>query len=619
MNIEQTISLYLDGELTSDQEAEFHHLLSVSPEARSLFREQMALQSVARSEGALLTPEDGLRNSLFGRLRNEGFSADALPSGITPTSGMAAEGTTDRATPPAMTEQVRRRPAPEALSAAPMRSPVANESVANEAVGEGEQKRRRPLIPLLIPVLLLAVAGSILWFDRDSLLSDNTGQNVAAVADRNDSEMTERSAADPEETTAAAERAGTDQLLADASTVESAAPTDRAASTDAAAVEATTESGTRSDDRLIAARTERALDDASVTVSNGPQAQDLEENLPALSTLDENADQPAEVSSLTLLATEVPEPMFASTPAAPTDQEPISVVALTDDNGEPITPLFENWEEILAALRSEGITIGHDGTFSFTPTIPAGPEGADMMALQVVSSNRSSIRFQTSSEEPPQVYVYQETMPEETAEMSRISERNAPVIGSAPFISIEGGLSGNLAATERTITWVQDDPVRQTSSVRGEFLLKGGVQEGSLRLFAVGGLTPFEERSVTYSADAAGPVTPVSSNTITTGREVWAGAGGRYIVRIDDRLATGIEALVGVGTERFHAGLSVPVSATITRGLLIEILPSVRYRNAHRPFRATTGTSPWEEGMHGPAHAEELDFGTSIGLILLLY
>ena len=42
MDIEQLISSYLDGDLTGDQEAELHHTLALSPEARALFREHIA-------------------------------------------------------------------------------------------------------------------------------------------------------------------------------------------------------------------------------------------------------------------------------------------------------------------------------------------------------------------------------------------------------------------------------------------------------------------------------------------------------------------------------------------------------------------------------------------------
>ena len=173
MNIEQTISLYLDGELSGEQEAELHHLLSVSPEARSLFREHMKLQSIARAEQTLLTPEPELRNALFSRLQGEGMSASALPGGLG-SPLIDEEEPLIPAEPHRTTEQVRHR-----RNLAPAALVVDREPLPNQQ--RDEEKRRRRLIPILLPVLLAALAGSILWFDGGERISGGSQERIAAV------------------------------------------------------------------------------------------------------------------------------------------------------------------------------------------------------------------------------------------------------------------------------------------------------------------------------------------------------------------------------------------------------------------------------------------------------
>lgn len=86
MDIELLISQYIDGELSSDAEADLHHRLAVSPEARALFRAQLALRGVARDSRVLATPTNDLRSRLFDRLQQEGFAPEAFPSSMAGTT-----------------------------------------------------------------------------------------------------------------------------------------------------------------------------------------------------------------------------------------------------------------------------------------------------------------------------------------------------------------------------------------------------------------------------------------------------------------------------------------------------------------------------------------------------
>lgn len=153
MNIEDLISQYLDGTLSSEAEAELHHRLSVSPEARKIFRAQIALQGVARDARVLHTPSVQMRNALFSRLQQEeGMgsltdSAISVPAASAPAAPVASlleepppVSTGPRFAPP-------NHPAPRSVLAA-------NQTLA---------RRRRRLAAILLPLLVLVVAGGIVW------------------------------------------------------------------------------------------------------------------------------------------------------------------------------------------------------------------------------------------------------------------------------------------------------------------------------------------------------------------------------------------------------------------------------------------------------------------------
>lgn len=143
MDIELLISRYVDGDLSSEEESEFHHMLSVSPEARDLFREHLTLRSVARDERILQRPSEGLRGDLFARLQAEEGMSAAVAQSVAGTAGAGAL-MSDLAVPPRHANGV-----------VDMRPPIASE---DDPEAEERRKRRR-LIPILIPFLICAIAG----------------------------------------------------------------------------------------------------------------------------------------------------------------------------------------------------------------------------------------------------------------------------------------------------------------------------------------------------------------------------------------------------------------------------------------------------------------------------
>lgn len=147
MDIELLISHYIDGDLTSDAEAELHHRLAVSPDARALFRAQLALKGVARDSRVLSTPSDDLRARLFDRLQGEGFSSAALPASVS-------------------------APVASALTTTPR-------SIASPRLeGTDRRRRRRALAWALVPLMLLA-----LFFGRDVFIDQDPSAEGLIVDD----------------------------------------------------------------------------------------------------------------------------------------------------------------------------------------------------------------------------------------------------------------------------------------------------------------------------------------------------------------------------------------------------------------------------------------------------
>lgn len=146
MDIELLISQYIDGELSSDAEADLHHRLAVSPEARAVFRAQLALRSVAHDSRILVIPANDLKSRLFNRLQQEGFAPEALP----PSLASAAAAT-----------------------------PVIEHSIPSPRLDRADHRRRRRAVAwALVPIILLA-----LFIGREYLLEDDLQKGTPIAQD----------------------------------------------------------------------------------------------------------------------------------------------------------------------------------------------------------------------------------------------------------------------------------------------------------------------------------------------------------------------------------------------------------------------------------------------------
>src|SRR5262245_31887121 len=137
MNIEDLITQYIDGDLSSEAESELHHRLAVSPEARKLFRAQIALHGVAQDARVLHRPTAKMRTDLFSRLQQEEGMEEI--AAIVPSVARAAEGPRS----------------------------IPSDNVTSTAVAT-ERRRRRRLIPILMPFLIGVIATGVLFWSLNS-------------------------------------------------------------------------------------------------------------------------------------------------------------------------------------------------------------------------------------------------------------------------------------------------------------------------------------------------------------------------------------------------------------------------------------------------------------------
>ncbi len=174
MNIEDLISQYVDAELTSEQEAELHHRLSVSPDDRRRFRQHVALHGLAQDRRVLQQPGAALRAALFERLRREEGK-----NSVVPANGTAAKAA----------------PLPFAADAGPhaaagLRAPLPSRTAP-------AARRRRRLSAIVVPFVLGLLSMAAVWRITDGTnvdspvgtIASNTGRSAAAPAPESEAPM----------------------------------------------------------------------------------------------------------------------------------------------------------------------------------------------------------------------------------------------------------------------------------------------------------------------------------------------------------------------------------------------------------------------------------------------
>lgn len=168
MNIEDLISQYIDGSLPSEAEAELHHRLAVSPEARRLFRAHIMLKGVARDQRVLHVPTPAMRSSLFERLaREEGMKLQE------PASEQVA-----------VVEIPARDGAQDELPRLSTPGGGTPRSIPSSTLRGDTSRRRRRMLPWLIPIVMAGLMIGVLWN-----VGERDERNAGTMAGRNVEEL----------------------------------------------------------------------------------------------------------------------------------------------------------------------------------------------------------------------------------------------------------------------------------------------------------------------------------------------------------------------------------------------------------------------------------------------
>ncbi|MBC8145690.1 MAG: hypothetical protein H7X80_08890, partial [bacterium] len=185
MNIDDLISQYIDGELAGEAEAELHHRLSVAPDDRKRFREQIMLRGIARDRQLLSHPTPAMRTALFARLtQEEGLTAAAATSVAlardrgtselsTPAASARAESTTAGLAGAASTGAASTR-------ASSTSSPSLSRAGDRTAMPRDERRRRR-LIPMLLPFVIGVIMTGLIWQFNDDDSPSSSKHAITAV------------------------------------------------------------------------------------------------------------------------------------------------------------------------------------------------------------------------------------------------------------------------------------------------------------------------------------------------------------------------------------------------------------------------------------------------------
>lgn len=621
MNIEDLISQYIDGTLSSDAEAELHHRLAVSPESRRLFRAHIMLRGVARDQRVLHTPAPDVRAKLFDRLaREEGMAAMPVP--------------------------------PVASQAAKVGAPVPSPAMARQ---ERPERRRRRALPWLIPTMIASALLVFLWStgrfgvpSSGPQLADGGG--TAGTPQRE--VLEDKPVSSPE---SGLKSAGSAPSGA-APVVSSAAPVERkgsglmadaaletqsrslAPATVSARVARSKASRHQAADGMIAAVTpQEGQDDRMMEESQmmappppppppalasrqkfeGDGARDTESSSKSFAFSDADASNPPVLQSLSVRSDEGTHsaPDAVALNASPTESPSDMAAVLTPPPETAQEKAPSLLDEVMDALRKKNPS-----------TLGMG-----------VMPRRNPLSAPAGGIAPTAV-----VLPRELEQMILGSDSAAEVADhTAPSVSAFAMEQPGPGPVTLTIGLQQHSLMSFSGSdVHLQVLLKAGVElgGGDHQVYGVVSGRNYRETSsdsligAVYNGDFY-PGSLIQPNSPSQKREsiederneLWVGGGYRYSHEIAKGWRVGIGLWSGAGARYIRVGSELPVAYQPVRWMRVEILPTIQYTTAHGQRSVTTfneaelraGYVEQNQRTTVLENDRELNFGIGIGAALL--
>lgn len=613
MNIDDLISQYIDGELAGETEAELHHRLSVSPDDRKRFREQIMLRGIARDPRVLERPTPAMRSELFARLENE--------EGMTRAAGTTT-GTAMAAAAPAheLAHQSASEPHDGASHARTSSAASTLRAGDRRAIGRstvGRSDRRRRLIPILLPFLIGVIMTGLIWQlnDDDSGLDSGRNQMTSApeaVGPRVSSgiqSIDSHTTADDEN----ASTEGRDDLMAtnEATSTPESTPREERLTDGSSGRGSTSAHGAGASGGSGVSRIASGSDGAGGSLGAVTSPDEFASD-PISTRRDYDREPPVEprsirrgiaasnvgglISADRALAAESPVADGAeeSTSNSDADDMPNEIAIAdaperkgNDDNG------FAESPSTMAAFGEKDVTL-RGGRAAEQPKI-------DNMPMAIVAPPPSVSDKPANGEATSQAKrnsAVAQTSPAPPPAPLKVAESSATTIESTPNkTSISDGVAFADAIYEHPLGWrftsaAQQSLVVESSSgvVRPELIIRIGadLDEADHEVFAMLGLTAFNQvRSVTtdeYRLDASSNEFLYSSDRTTADElrsELWGGAGYRHNVFRDDNWTVAAGAWGGYGERYMRGGVEIPVAYRLTRNVRVELIPSVQYVKAH--------------------------------------
>lgn len=607
MNIDDLISQYIDGELSGEAEAELHHRLSVSPEDRRRFREQIVLRGVARDQRLLERPSPALRSALFARLERE--------EGLAPAVAMAAASAS---ADPSETS------ATSGTSARASNAPAASRSIADRPAVERRERRRR-LVPMLLPFLVGIILSAAFWQflerdDRGAELAINAVPDSAVVS------------------AAPSASAGAMSLPSD-SDAETAGDARGAGRVDESGTGASSDDG--SAPGALAALPEGRVATTESSVSDGMGGGSGSVEPLAIA---EYPERPAE----SFRPAEPRRRAFSSDGDAPAMGAPPSDQAMASDlsqiDGAAVEESESSRGEAARDERTqheislrEALGRGPDRPASKSAAAPERAESPRMMGTRSaddeigITSKRAPI-----SRPAPTAVSAPDGEPEMASGTVAPPEVPMRTMSESPVTisAIETPPRGALLSTglrQSMLVGMREREARPELALRLGGELAGGLHE----IYGILGVTTFREsRTRSTEEFRTDPNLPATEYLYRSEQrasaanhtEFFAGAGYRInIIRVESWRA-GVGTWGGYGERYLRAGAEIPVSYRIGENVRIEVTPSVQYVSAHgsgaaTPTSSSTTPAPGQRSVvteHSDVTDSELRPGIGVGVIVVI-